>query len=105
MGSSEARLAFVRPACGHSSRPQPLPAPPTPTPAAGERRPGGRRGLRPERRKVSGGRARTAPGCRGRDAVSRELVGGESAPAAGGCAAREGGRLAGRREAAPSGQR
>lgn len=40
-----------------------FPRPAPPTPAAGKRRPGGRCGLGPERRKVSGGRARSAPGC------------------------------------------
>lgn len=77
MGRSQARLAFVRPACGHPSRPQPRPAPPTPTPAAGERRPGGRCGLGRERHKVSGRRERRAPGRGVHGGASRELVGGE----------------------------
>lgn len=91
MGCSQAPPGFVRPACGHPSRPQPLPAPPIPSPAAEERRPGGRCGLGRERRKVSGGSARRAPVCRVRGEDARHLAGGEPPRArgpgwAGGCA-------------------
>lgn len=110
MGRSEARLAFVRPACGHPSRPQPLPAPPTPTPAAGERRPGGRCGLGRERHKVSGGRARRAPRCgvRGGAAAGSPAVSGTVRPAGRdglGGVRWPGGCVAGLRGRAPSGRR
>lgn len=55
------------------SRPAPLPA----TPAAGERRAGGRLGLRLERRKVGGGGGPRAPVCAVRGGDGRELAGGE----------------------------
>ena len=64
--------------CAASPRaPRPAPAPPTATPATAERRPGGRRGLGLEGRKVSGGRARRAPVCRVGGGSVRELAGGE----------------------------
>lgn len=110
MGRCEARLAFVRPACGHPSRPQPLPAPPTPTPAAGERRPGGRCGLGRERHKVSGGRARRVPRCgvRGGTPASSPDVSGTVLPAGrdgSGGVRWPGGCVAGPRGRAPSGRR
>lgn len=96
--------------CADSPRaPRPAPAPPTATPAAGERRPGGRRGLGREGRKVSGGRARRAPECRVGGGSARELAGGERPRAprrqgrARGCAL-AGRCLAGRRRRAPSGR-
>lgn len=93
MGRSQARLAFVRPACGHPSRPQPRPAPPPrpllpgsgdPAAAAGSDENG--------TRSAAGGRAR-AEGC----PASASEVSGAVRPAAGlrggMCAGAEGVRL------------